>query len=225
MSTGTQAYGESWYWDNRYTNEPGPFDWYQKYITLAPIINLYVPLNQSILVVAFSEGMVDEGGYKDVVNIDISSVVIDAMQKKYRDRPQLKYLKMDVRDMGAFESESFGSVVDKGTLDSILCGNNSRQNATRMLEEIWRVLKNKGVYILVTYGAPQYRLRLLRDSCSWTIKLHLINNPPTSTHHHHCPANTFLHHPEWVVGRLVCMRQMDHESGDRDNGREENSWQ
>jgi hypothetical protein len=51
MSTGTQAYGESWYWDNRYTNEPGPFDWYQKYITLAPIINLYVPSNQSILVV------------------------------------------------------------------------------------------------------------------------------------------------------------------------------
>jgi len=51
MATGTQAYGESWYWDNRYTNEPGPFDWYQKYITLAPIINLYVPNNQSILVV------------------------------------------------------------------------------------------------------------------------------------------------------------------------------
>nr|AFK47960.1 unknown [Medicago truncatula] len=179
MATGTQAYGESWYWDNRYTNEPGPFDWYQKYITLAPIINLYVPKNQSILVVgsgnsAFSQGMVDEGGYKDVVNIDISSVVIDAMQKKYRDRPQLKYLKMDVRDMSAFASETFGSVIDKGTLDSILCGNNSRQHATKMLEEIWRVLKAKGVYILVTYGAPLYRLRLLRDSCSWTIKLHVI---------------------------------------------------
>lgn len=39
---------------------------------------------------AFSEGMVDEGGYMDVVNIDISSVVIEAMQKKYQDRPQLK---------------------------------------------------------------------------------------------------------------------------------------
>ncbi|KAI5405502.1 hypothetical protein KIW84_052331 [Lathyrus oleraceus] len=142
MATGTQAYGESWYWDNRYTNEPGPFDWYQKYITLAPIINLYVPPNQSILVVgsgnsAFSEGMVDEGGYTDVVNIDISSVVIDAMQNKYRNCPQLKYLKMDVRDMSAFESKTFGSVIDKGTLDSLLCGNNSRQNATKMLEEIW----------------------------------------------------------------------------------------
>lgn len=43
-----------------------------------------------VLFAAFSEGMVDEGGYMDVVNIDISSVVIEAMQKKYQDRPQLK---------------------------------------------------------------------------------------------------------------------------------------
>lgn len=51
MTTSTQAYGEPWYWDNRYSNEPGPFDWYQKYLTLAPIITLYVPLNNPVLVV------------------------------------------------------------------------------------------------------------------------------------------------------------------------------
>ncbi|KAF7800771.1 methyltransferase-like protein 13 [Senna tora] len=175
MTTTTQAYGETWYWDNRYSNEPGPFDWYQKYQTLAPIINLYAPRDCKILVVgcAFSEGMVEDG-YESVVNIDISSVVVEAMQNKYRDRSQLKYMQMDVRDMSAFESDSFGAIIDKGTLDSLLCGNNSRQNATMMLEEIWRVLKDKGVYILITYGAPLYRLRLLRDSCLWTIKLHVI---------------------------------------------------
>lgn len=47
-----------------------------------------------MLFVAFSEGMVDEGGYTDVVNIDISSVVIDAMQNKYRNCPQLKCILM-----------------------------------------------------------------------------------------------------------------------------------
>lgn len=41
------------------------------------------------MVAAFSEGMVDDG-YADVVNVDISSVVIEAMQKKYSNRPQLK---------------------------------------------------------------------------------------------------------------------------------------
>lgn len=180
MGTSTQAYGEPWYWDNRYSNESGPFDWYQKYTSLAPLINLYIPRHQNprILVIgcgnsAFSEGLVDDG-YQDVVNIDISSVVVVAMQNKYSNRPQLKYIQMDVRDMSAFQTASFDAVIDKGTLDSILCGNQSRQNASQMLEEIWRVLKDKGAYILVTYGAPVYRLRLLRESCLWRIKLHVI---------------------------------------------------
>ena len=39
---------------------------------------------------AFSEGMVVDGGYTDIVNIDISAVVIEAMKSKYQDIPQLK---------------------------------------------------------------------------------------------------------------------------------------
>ncbi|KAJ4721919.1 methyltransferase-like protein 13 [Melia azedarach] len=179
MGATTQAYGEPWYWDNRYANESGPFDWYQKYPSLAPLIKLYIPHpKQRILIVgcgnsAFSEGMVEDG-YEDVVSIDISSVVIEAMQNKYANRAQLKYIKMDVRQMDDFQTGSFDAVIDKGTLDSILCGNNSRLNAIQMLGEIWRVLKDKGVYILVTYGAPIYRLGLLKDSCMWRIKLHVI---------------------------------------------------
>lgn len=38
---------------------------------------------------AFSEGMVSDG-YEDVVNIDISSVVIEAMKRKYSNHPRLK---------------------------------------------------------------------------------------------------------------------------------------
>ena len=38
---------------------------------------------------AFSEEMVSDG-YEDVVNIDISTVVIEAMKKKYSNHPQLK---------------------------------------------------------------------------------------------------------------------------------------
>lgn len=50
-TTTTQAYGESWYWDKRYANESGPFDWYQKYHSLEPLINLYIPRGRKVLVV------------------------------------------------------------------------------------------------------------------------------------------------------------------------------
>ncbi|OMO58529.1 Methyltransferase type 11 [Corchorus olitorius] len=177
--TTTQAYGEPSYWDNRYAQEAAPFDWYQKYPALAPLLHLYVPhRHHRILVIGcgnsvFSEDMVKDG-YQDIVNVDISSVVIQAMQSKYSDSQHLKYIEMDVRDMNPFQPDSFDAVIDKGTLDSILCGNNSRQNATQMLKEVWRVLKDKGVYILITYGAPVYRLGLLKESCTWSIKLHVI---------------------------------------------------
>ncbi|PPS16877.1 hypothetical protein GOBAR_AA03685 [Gossypium barbadense] len=147
MTLGTpssQAYGEPWYWDNRYAHESAPFDWYQKYPALASLIHLYVPhRHERILVVGcgnsvFSEDMVNDG-YEDVVNVDISSVVIEAMQTKYSNCQQLKYIKLDVRDMSPFQAGSFAAVIDKGTLDSILCGNNSRQNATQMLGEVWRL--------------------------------------------------------------------------------------
>ncbi|XP_073030236.1 uncharacterized protein [Primulina eburnea] len=174
----TQAYGESWYWDNRYAQDSTPFDWYQNYPSLAPLIRLYIPRPHRVLVVgcgnsAFSESMVDDG-YQEVVNIDSSSVVIEAMKEKYSNHPKLKYMIMDVRDMSSINENSFDAVVDKGTLDSLLCGQNSRQNASRMLEEVYRVLKEKGAYILITYGSPVYRLSLLRNSCSWAIKLHTI---------------------------------------------------
>lgn len=48
------------------------------------------------MVTAFSEGMVDDG-YEDVVNVDISSVVIEAMMKKYSNRQQLKCILISYR--------------------------------------------------------------------------------------------------------------------------------
>jgi hypothetical protein len=47
----SQAYGEAWYWDERYRKEAGPFDWYQKYPALAPLLRLYVRPHQRLLLV------------------------------------------------------------------------------------------------------------------------------------------------------------------------------
>ncbi|XP_027149145.1 EEF1A lysine methyltransferase 4-like isoform X3 [Coffea eugenioides] len=104
-------------------------------------------------------------GYEDIMNIDISSVAIDMMRRKYEQVPQMKYMKMDVRDMSFFPDDSFHSVIDKGTLDSLMCGNNAPISAVNMLGEI-------------TYGDPTVRIpHLNRSVYSWKIELYIIPRP------------------------------------------------
>lgn len=50
-SSTKQAYGEAWYWDNRYSQDPGPFDWYQKYPALSPLLDLYLLRYNRVLLV------------------------------------------------------------------------------------------------------------------------------------------------------------------------------
>jgi hypothetical protein len=46
-----QAYGDESYWDNRYSQDVGSFDWYQRYAGLAPLINMYLPKSSNVLMV------------------------------------------------------------------------------------------------------------------------------------------------------------------------------
>lgn len=47
-------------------------------------------------------------------------------------------MQMDVRDMSFFPDESFDGVIDKGTLDSLMCGTDAPLSATQMLGEVSR---------------------------------------------------------------------------------------
>lgn len=61
-------------------------------------------------------------------------------------------LKMDFKD------KEFDIVIDKSTVDAILCGQFSFYNCAIMLGEIQRVLKNKGIYVGISYGKPENRI-------------------------------------------------------------------
>ncbi|XP_042460327.1 EEF1A lysine methyltransferase 4-like [Zingiber officinale] len=138
------------------------------------------PLILAVNYPALGEDLVDDG-YQDVVNIDISSVLIETMQAKYAHKSVLKYIKMDVRDMSPFESGSFDAVIDKGTLDTFMCGEDDITAATQLLKEVERVLKDKGAYILITFDSPNNRLDLLRSVELWNIKLHLLERAAKSS--------------------------------------------
>ncbi|KAL5543629.1 hypothetical protein UlMin_007413 [Ulmus minor] len=181
-SCNSYNYGDALYWDARYIQEGGSFDWYQRYSALRPFVQKYVPPSSRVLMVGcgnavMSEDMVKDG-YEDITNIDISLVAVDMMRRKHEHIPQLKYMQMDVRDMSFFPDETFDSVIDKGTLDSLMCGTDAPISASRMLGEVSRLLKPGGIYMLITYGDPTVRMpHINKPVYTWKIQLYIIPRP------------------------------------------------
>eukprot|EP01068_Selenidium_serpulae_P006202 Selendium_serpulae@DN4310_c0_g1_i4.p1 len=121
-----------------------------------------------------SEDMYDEG-FTNQVNIDISSVVISALSQKHRDKANMQFLQMSVTNMAEFGDQSFDTIVDKGTADSLLCGEDFSTNIQLALKEVSRVLKCGGRYIVISYGKPTYRLTFLkRDEYQWEVQIKTV---------------------------------------------------
>jgi ubiquinone/menaquinone biosynthesis C-methylase UbiE len=76
-----------------------------------------------------------------------------------------------VTNMPEFESNSFDVLIDKSTIDALLCAENSYVMTAKMLKEAQRVLKVGGHYIAVSYGNPDSRaFHLDREFLIWDRK-------------------------------------------------------
>jgi len=174
-------YGKPEYWEERYTRDPEPFDWYQRWAGLKDTFLEYVQPQHSLLMLGsgnarLSEEMYEDG-YQKITNVDISNVVVKAMQEKYRDKPGMTYNQMDGRAM-EFPESNFDVVIDKACLDAILCGEGSTHNAQKLLQEVSRVLNPTGAYIAVSHGQPSYRLTYLqRPEFGWNVKIYTVQKP------------------------------------------------
>jgi len=178
-------YGKSEYWDERYTRDPEPFDWYQRWAGLKDIICEHVKPNHLILNTGsgnsrLSEEMFEDG-FTNITNVDISSVVVNSMKEKYADKQGMSYECQDVRQLGAGDG-TFDVVLDKGTLDSLMCGEGSTHNTQKALLEITRVLNSNGVFICVSHGQPSYRLTYLQKAdYGWSVKTQTVQKPMMGT--------------------------------------------
>ncbi|KAL4493561.1 hypothetical protein ABPG72_004054 [Tetrahymena utriculariae] len=171
-------YGKIEYWEKRYQTNTKPFDWYQNYDGVKDIITQYINKSTRILNVGCGSSLLSEEmyfeGYKNITNVDYSNNLIKHLIERYSEgfENTFKFEHCDVRNMkGKFANNSFDCVIDKGTLDSVLCGEYSRQNSFKMLSEISRVLSQDGVYIVVTYGEEKKRQQLLENpEFMWHVK-------------------------------------------------------
>jgi len=73
-----------------------------------------------------------EDGFAAITNIDYAAPVIEQMAARHRDKKGLTWQVMDATSLG-FADSSCDCIIDKGTLDSVLCGESSTANASRVL--------------------------------------------------------------------------------------------
>eukprot|EP01006_Ploeotia_vitrea_P047252 TRINITY_DN67106_c1_g4_i1.p1 TRINITY_DN67106_c1_g4~~TRINITY_DN67106_c1_g4_i1.p1 ORF type:complete len:290 (-),score=44.10 TRINITY_DN67106_c1_g4_i1:102-971(-) len=86
-----------------------------------------------------------------VINIDLCSSVLPGMEQQF---PHTEWLAMDATNL-LFADATFDVVLDKGTLDAMLCSYSGLEEATKMVQkmqrEVKRVLKGGGYWIVVSH--------------------------------------------------------------------------
>ena len=90
-----------------------------------------------------------------VENIDFSNVVIAEMSDKSNENNTgCRWHCMEC-DKLKFQCQSFDIALDKAVFDSIYCGTSPRDSAWAYSSEVHRVLKEGGIWIIISYAPPE----------------------------------------------------------------------
>jgi len=99
---------------------------------------------------------------------------------------------MDCKEL-TYEDDFFDVVIDKSTIDALLCGDEPDLSVAKMMKEIQRVLRLGGIYWAISYGNPEHRLEhLKREHLSFDIEVVTMEceDPKAGTHYSYiCKKN------------------------------------
>ncbi|KAF6258754.1 hypothetical protein COO60DRAFT_1638862 [Scenedesmus sp. NREL 46B-D3] len=115
-------------------------DWYAEYDVLRPLLHKHLQYSDSILV-----------GYRGITCVDFCSKVLQAWRKRSADagHTSLRYQHADIVTGLAFEHCPYNVIIDKGTLDCVLCRQTGEEDAQQALTVIDNNLKNPGTFVMV----------------------------------------------------------------------------
>ncbi|XP_004626861.1 methyltransferase-like protein 13 [Octodon degus] len=181
----SKEFGSVDYWE-KFFQQRGKqaFEWYGTYLDLCGVLHKYIKPKEKVLVVGCGNSELSEQlydvGYQDIVNIDISEVVIKQMRERNASRrPQMSFLKMDMTRM-EFPDASFQVVLDKGTLDAVLTDEEERtlQLVDRMLAEVGRVLQVGGRYLCISLAQAHILKKAVGHFSreGWMVRVHQVAN-------------------------------------------------
>lgn len=168
------------YWE-RFFRKRGDkaFEWYGEYGELCGILHKYIKPGDKVLNVGCGNSTLSadlyDVGYKNILNIDISDVVIKQMsEKNAKQRPDMKFLKMDVYGLDLDDNE-YSVVLDKGTLDAIMTDSSAPtiENVEKMFGEISRILKVGGRYVCISLAQEHIASKVLEyfSEAGWMVRV------------------------------------------------------
>jgi ubiquinone/menaquinone biosynthesis C-methylase UbiE len=177
--------GETAYWEERYKVEMAKilsfelFDWYCPFSAVLPMLQGIVDsdMQHKVLVIGIGRSDVIEclyqRGFRDITAIDISTTIIREMQKKYAAFVGVEFFVMDVKQLLKFSDATFTMVIDKACIDSLFCGTDFTEALKLALHEVFRVLRNDGVFLSVSHASKLSRVPYFR-MIRWAIDHYLI---------------------------------------------------
>ena len=83
------------------------------------------------------------------------------MALRNKSRPEMAWQLMDCRNL-KYPNQYFDLILDKTTIDCLLCGDNGPLSVLTMLYECHRVLKDEGKYVAISFGEPSIRIEHLK---------------------------------------------------------------
>ena len=167
------TYADAEFWEKKYSEDASPFEWYVSWARLKPVIGATLTKCKRVLHVGCGTSALGadllETGVESVVNMDVSAAVIKVMARRYRKSEGLEWVVGDIRKTG-LKSGSFDAVVDKGTMDALMCSDIAVRVMYNMFEEISRLLKPGGFFIEVSSGCEDLRASYFQEaSFNWTL--------------------------------------------------------
>ena len=204
------AYHSAPYWDARYTQSLAEnktqFEWYGSLDHWAAILSKHFAPSARLLQLGagnspLAADLVQRGHTGDIVNIDISGTVVAHMAHQHSSEgpsPLPGSVTWHVADCTAlpnsspFLDGSFDAVLDKGTLDALLCGGDTVGNVAACRREVQRLLRAPSpgsatvpCFIIITYGDPESRVRWFSDTPEgWDVLVYATPKVPGERHPH-----------------------------------------
>jgi len=144
------------------SNDAGEMDWLVPFKVLKPhLLSLLPRKDLEILYPGCGLSKIPyhlvREGYTSVTCFDRCARVIRTMQARHA-KLGIDWVVMDALRLDGLPSLCFDVILDKGLFDSVVCHERSSLVIQTFLREMHRVLRDHGLYLLVSRGKPATRI-------------------------------------------------------------------